>query len=505
MRKRSSSMWAGSCGLGRRRRRGRRAASALTVWLAGGLLLGCGEGGRGRPDAGDSTLLPEPEPGALESAASATELDSLPPEEELALADSALPDPEVDQVGRPVFERPEHIRGIYLNAWTAGASGKRRGLLNLARRTEINSFVIDIKDATGYVSQASKVPLAIEAGATQEIRIRDLPGLLRLLAAEGIYPIARIVVAKDPLLPLARPELAVQDSAGGPWRDKKGNTWLNFHLPEVWQYHLELAREVVQAGFPEIQWDYVRFPDAPEDLMARAVFPGSEGRTRSQAVRDFLAYTKEGLAGEGVQVTADVFGITTAFRRDVGIGQVWESFIDQVDVALPMVYPSHYYAGSYGYDVPNAYPYEVVRAALNDALGRSANVDGAGLTRPWLQDFSLGEPPYGAAEVRAQIQATYDTGITEWILWHPGSRYTEAALLPARGLPSWLEPVIRVADQVVPVSERFQALGEEPPADMQAADEPFQHDTLVPSMEPILTPTKLPPVVIPDTSGGKTS
>jgi hypothetical protein len=239
--------------------------------------------------------------------------------------------------------------------------------------------------------------------------------------------------------------------------------------------------------------------------MARAVFPGSEGRTRSQAVRDFLAYTKEGLAGEGVQVTADVFGITTAFRRDVGIGQVWESFIDQVDVALPMVYPSHYYAGSYGYDVPNAYPYEVVRAALNDALGRSADVDGAGLTRPWLQDFSLGEPPYGAAEVRAQIQATYDTGITEWILWHPGSRYTEAALLPARGLPSWLEPVIRVAGQVVPVSERFQVLGEEPPADMQAADEPFQHDTLVPSMEPMLTPTKLPPVVIPDTSDGKTS
>jgi hypothetical protein len=233
------------------------------------------------------------------------------------------------------------------------------------------------------------------------------------------------------------------------------------------------------------------------------VFPGSEGRTRSQAVREFLAYTRAGLAEEGVQVTADVFGITTAFRRDVGIGQVWESFIDQVDAALPMVYPSHYYTGSYGFRVPNAHPYEVVREALNDALERSAKVEGAGATRPWLQDFSLGEPAYGAPEVRAQIQATYDAGITEWILWHPGSRYTEAALLPARGLPSWLEPVIRVGGQVVPVSERFQVLGEEPPSDVQAVDEPFQHDTLVPSMEPMTPPTKLPPVVIPDTSGSR--
>jgi hypothetical protein len=117
-----------------------------------------------------------------------------------------------------------------------------------------------------------------------------------------------------------------------------------------------------------------------------------------------------------------------------------------------MVYPSHYWKGSFGYDEPNAHPYEVVREALEDALRRSAAVDGAGRTRPWLQDFSLGQPGYGEAEVRAQIQATYDVGIQEWVLWNPSSRYTLSALEPINGFER--EPVMRVAGIVTPVSRR---------------------------------------------------
>lgn len=200
----------------------------------------------------------------------------------------------------------------------------------------------------------------------------------------------------------------------------------------------------------------------------------------------------------GARVTADVFGVTTSYRRDVGIGQLWESFIDQVDVALPMVYPSHYWTGSFGFKEPNAYPYEIVRRALRDAIGRSGQVEGAGTTRPWLQDFSLGDPPYGAPEVRAQIQATYDAGIQEWILWNPGSRYTESALIPARGLPSWLEPVMRVGGEVVALSRRFEILGEETPETAPdggaVPDEPA-----LPELRPLSGSRALPAVPIPDT------
>jgi hypothetical protein len=354
------------------------------------------------------------------------------------------------------FPRPEHVRGIYVNAWAAGSNARMTELIGLARRTEVNAFVIDIKDASGYVSHRTEVPLAVEIGATEERRIRDLPALLDRLRAEGIYPIARIVVVKDPILSKSRPEFAVQDTAGGVWIDSKDIIWLNPFSEGMWAYPVALAREVAEMGFPEIQWDYIRFPDAPQSDMERAVFVGSEGRERVDAIRGFLSFAREELSDLPVRSTVDVFGVTTSFRRDVGIGQLWETFIDVVDVALPMVYPSHYWEGSFSIDEPNAYPYEIVRRALQDAVRRSTPVAGAGLTRPWLQDFSLGQPIYSGAEVRAQIQATYDAGIQEWVLWNASSRYTESALEPIGGFER--EPLMRVAGVLAPVSRRQEVI-----------------------------------------------
>jgi len=351
------------------------------------------------------------------------------------------------------FPHPAAVRGIYANAWVAGSRARMDGLLDIARSTEVNSIVIDIKDASGFVSHRTEVPLAHEIGATGELRIADLPGLLDRLEQEGVYPIARIVIVKDPIVAKYRPELAVQDTAGGVWIDSKGIVWLNAYSKDVWDYHVAIAREVALMGFPEIQFDYVRFPDAPQEDLARAVFPGADGRSKAAAIREFLQYARSELSDLGVQVTADVFGMTTSVRRDVGIGQLWESFIDVVDVALPMVYPSHYWEGSFGFETPNARPYEIVRRAVSDAVQRSAGVEGAGRTRPWLQDFSLGAPPYAGAEVRAQIQATYDAGVDEWILWNPSSRYTVSALEPVDGFER--EPLVRVAGLLAPVSRRY--------------------------------------------------
>lgn len=361
-----------------------------------------------------------------------------------------------DPERRVRFPHPGQVRGLYVNAWAAGSRNRMAELLEIAERTEVNAFVIDIKDASGYVSHHTELPMASEIGSTEEIRIRDLPGLLDRLEAARIYPIARIVVVKDPLLSAARPELAIQDTAGGTWVDSKGIVWLNPYHEDVWEYHVGLAREVAQLGFPEIQWDYVRFPDAPVSDKERARYPGAGEQSQPDAIRAFLEYSRDELSKLDVEVTADVFGVTTSASRDVGIGQVWESFIDVIDVALPMVYPSHYWQGSFGIDSPNAYPYEIVKAALDDAVRRSADIEGAGTTRPWLQDFTLGAPRYGAPEVRAQIQATLDAGLDSWILWNPGSHYTEGALEPTGGFVE--EPLVRIANEIVPVSRRFELL-----------------------------------------------
>ncbi len=354
------------------------------------------------------------------------------------------------------FVRPEAVKGIYVNAWAAGSSVRSQGLIDLASRTEVNTLVIDLKDASGYVSYPTEVMTAREAGADQEIRIRDLVGLLERVQEAGLYPIARIVIVKDPLLIRARPDWAVQDTAGGVWVDSKGLIWANLHDQRVWDYHIGLAKEAAAAGFPEIQWDYVRFADAPREDLDRASYPGAEDRLRVDAVGAFLEYAQAELEPFDVEMTIDVFGATTTASSDIGIGQLWERFIGSVDVALPMVYPSHYWPGSFGIQDPNGHPYEIVRAALRAGLARSEKVEGAGLTRPWLQDFSLGEPLYEAAEVRAQIQATYDAGVAEWVLWNPGSRYTESALEPVDGFS--VDPLMRVGGRIVPVTERHVAL-----------------------------------------------
>ena len=77
--------------------------------------------------------------------------------------------------------------------------------------------------------------MAREVGADQEIRIRNLIGLLERLHEADIYPIARIVIVKDPLLIRARPELAVQDTSGGVWVDSKGLIWANLHDRTLWE------------------------------------------------------------------------------------------------------------------------------------------------------------------------------------------------------------------------------------------------------------------------------
>jgi hypothetical protein len=357
------------------------------------------------------------------------------------------------------YDRPSRVRGIYLNAWAAGSGVRTERLVRLANRTELNTFVIDLKDASGFVSHPTRVALAQEVGADQEIRIADLPALLRRLDAAGIYPVARIVVAKDPILAGRRPDLAIQDSAGGTWVDDTGSSWVNLYDPDVWEYNVALAREAARVGFGEIQWDYVRFPDGSEEVVSRARYPGAGETEPSDAVRAFLRYAGEALADLDVVMTVDVFGIATAAHDGSGVGQLWEKFIDRVDVALPMVYPSHYGPGSYGLDDPGSYPYEVVRAALTDARDRSDSVPDAGRTRPWLQDFSLsGAAVYGAPEVRAQIQAAYDAGIHEWILWNASAQYSEAALIPVGGLPGGTELTMRLGGRVVPVSQRLEGL-----------------------------------------------
>lgn len=324
-----------------------------------------------------------------------------------------------------VERRPVEVRGIYWTAFTAGAS-RADELIKLIDETELNAVVIDIKEDTGRVSYMTDYGAAIATGAPSA-KIRDIDTLMGKLRDHDIYPIARVVTFKDEVLAAARPDLAIRYADGRVWRDRTGQGWLNPYKRETWDYIIGIAADAARHGFREIQFDYVRFPSDGK-VKEMQIETGGDTRTHREVIRDFLKYAREQLAPQGVFVSADVFGLVTAVSGDMTIGQNYEDIIANVDYVSPMVYPSHYGPGNYGIPNPDAAPYLTVNKAMVDAVKRQG--DSKCIVRPWLQDFTL-RTHYGPEEVRAQIQATYDAGLREWILWNPWNRYTTAALKPA--------------------------------------------------------------------------
>ncbi|MGH7704046.1 MAG: putative glycoside hydrolase [Gemmatimonadales bacterium] len=298
----------------------------------------------------------------------------------------------LDWPAAPVMSPPREIKAIYLNAWVFGTR-RFYDLVRLVQGTEINAFVIDVKDDTGYLTYASQVPTAIQIGANQQRRAPDTRARLAYLRAHGIYPIARIVVAKDPLLAEKKPQWSVHNQRGGPWRDRLNFAWVDAYNDSIWVYAAQLGEEAVRQGFEELQFDYVRFPDEPRARLASAVFPARRARESSRAaITRNLRLLRDRVRDLGVPFTVDVFGLTTSAEDDLGIGQVWEDLVATADVVLPMVYPSHYSHGYYNISHPNSEPYRTIRRAMEDALRRSAPLSTSAQIRPYLQAFTLGRP-----------------------------------------------------------------------------------------------------------------
>src|ERR1041385_2446079 len=199
-----------------------------------------------------------------------------------------------------LLPRAANIRGLYVNAWAFG-SPKLWQLVRLADETEINAFVIDVKDDTGCLLYPSAVPTAEQIGANKCVRAKDAKARLDTLAAHGIYPIARIVVAKDPLLAERKASWSVKDrNTGGLWRDRINVAWVDAYNDSVWIYSAQLAQAAARMGFQEVQFDYVRFPDEPRERMATAIFPAHRaGQTQREAVREHVALLKDRLKAYG--------------------------------------------------------------------------------------------------------------------------------------------------------------------------------------------------------------
>ena len=337
------------------------------------------------------------------------------------------------------------VKGIYVTGPRAGSAGME-DLIRLVDETELNAMVIDVKNDEGNVTFKltneeilQDIPVLdqivqMQAGVRY---IRDIQALMQEVKDHDIYTIARIVCFKDPCLAAAQPELALRKPDGKPVTDANGLAWVNPYKQEVWEYLTELAEMAADLGFDEIQYDYVRFP-VGSDADAADYGVDMEAYPKRQAIQDFLSYAGDRLHEKGCVVTADVFGTIIGSETDVQtVGQDYTALGQTVDAISPMVYPSHYANGVFGLKVPDAHPYETVLAAMQGSKENLQSVpeEERAVVRPWLQAFTAnwvkGHISYNGTQIREQIQAVYDAGYEEWILWNATNRYSPDGLLIA--------------------------------------------------------------------------
>ena len=226
-------------------------------------------------------------------------------------------------------------KALYLSFYGIGSSALREPALRLIENTELNALVIDVKGDRGMIGYRSAIPLASEIGAQKIITVRDMKGMIQSLKEKGIYTIARIVVFKDNLLAFARPELAIKAPGGAIWLDKESLAWVDPSKKEVWEYNIDIAEEAARLGFDEIQFDYVRFPDAVGVAFS---VPNTE-ENRVNSVTGFLKEARRRLAPYNVFLAADLFGYISWNLNDTLIGQRIEDVAPVLDYSLSDALP----------------------------------------------------------------------------------------------------------------------------------------------------------------------
>jgi hypothetical protein len=337
-------------------------------------------------------------------------------------------------------------RALYLTHDAVRLAEFRSRLFELLSTTELNAVVIDVKGDRGYLTYRSRVPLAQQIGANDRPTAEDIDQLLQTLHGRGVYAIARIVVFKDDLLArngaAAGADVAIKDGrTGRPWVDGEGLAWVDAFQPAAWDYNAALAREAIERGFDEVQFDYIRFPTdagAGSSLADTAYSQPFTRANRVGALKAFLGRAHAAVRDAGGFLGIDVFGLSAWWEHsDGGIGQDLAELADSVDYVCPMLYPSTFASGLPGglpYPDVVTDPYKVIWGSVKH-LRENQMAGSRAVVRPWLQYFDdygdqLGGYRYDAPQIEAQTKAAAEAGAVGWMLWDPRNAYDRGGLAP---------------------------------------------------------------------------
>jgi len=268
--------------------------------------------------------------------------------------------------GASVMAQPEFYRGIYLTQPSGKNLDTLKKLVEGAKKSNFNVMVIDVQPAPNGKTSIPKENVDY-------------------LIANGIYPIARVVCFDGGLK-----SFPIEES--------------------VLQNKIAIAKSACEIGFPEIQFDYIRFND--DGFLTKI-----PTQKKAEFIEGFLSRAKNELKPYNVKIAADVFGRIPLNSND-SIGQRMEGLDNIVDVICPMAYPSHY---TWSEKMMKDPYYTVYTTSVKgrDRVKKAQIVS-------YIQAFKIKVGKSGLTYdeyVLQQIKACHDAKIKGYILWNARQDY----------------------------------------------------------------------------------
>lgn len=292
-----------------------------------------------------------------------------------------------------------------------------KGLVSTVKQCGFNALVIDMKDDWGNLYFPTRNRVAKEINSAR--RPLNIQGILRSLHENGIYAIARMVVFKDKRLYDAynHKYAIINAETKEPWQEGDREYWVDPHARFIHDYTLDLARELQEIGFDEIQFDYIRFPSDGPIHLCRYTFREHRDAYKSEILSDFLYRAKTSLK---IPISTDIYGFNSWYHFGNSIGQDMEAFSRIADVICPMVYPSHFGSRFYSWEPEVTRPYLIVH---DGGVRAHKLLQHTAVIRPYLQAFNLLSPTWGPDYIKMQVDGAEKSGCSGFTFWNAKGYY----------------------------------------------------------------------------------
>lgn len=354
-----------------------------------------------------------------------------------------------DESTSPYNDKITDKKALYIQAYQVREQKGITKYRNLVKKNNLNAVVVDMKDDNGLLRFSPNSPLLKEKGYVTAYKM-DIDKFVSEFKQDDIYLIGRVVVFKDKnLAEYGNGKYAVWNSQtnrrwiGIKYYDKDTGAasyydehWVDPYSEEVWEYNVAVANELIERGFDEVQFDYIRFPTDGINMGVAKYRWRDSGMDKESALMSFLAYARKNVKGP---IGIDIYGANGWYRSGARTGQDVEMLSQYVDVICPMFYPSHFEQNFLESSPAIERPYRIYFYGTyrNTVIGRNKVV-----VRPWVQAFYMGVrydvKYYDKDYVKREIFGVRDGVDRGYMHWNnSGGNYDDVSPDPGSAKSPW--------------------------------------------------------------------